>query len=62
MTTTTIVAPTSSAPLCTKLAELTQRVDDELVRAGNGAAIDCSEFEQRVAESRATPAVLASRH
>jgi hypothetical protein len=40
MTTTTIAVPTSCAALCTKLAELVQRIDDELVQAAGGAAID----------------------
>ena len=39
-TTTTIAVPTSCATLCTKLAELVQRIDDELVQAAGGAAID----------------------
>ena len=30
-TTTTIAVPTSCAALCTKLAELTQRIEDEIV-------------------------------
>jgi hypothetical protein len=50
MTTTTIAVPTSCAALCTKLAELTQRIDDEFAQAGNGAAIDYGALEQRVAD------------
>lgn len=33
------------------LAELTQRLDDELAQAGNGAAIDYGTHEQRVADA-----------
>jgi hypothetical protein len=50
-TTTTIAVPTSYAALCTKFAELTQRIDDELGQAGNGAAIDYGATEQRVADA-----------
>jgi|SRR4051794_38845088 hypothetical protein len=50
-TTTTIAVPTSCAALCTQLAELTQRIDDELAQAGNGAAIDYGALEQRVADA-----------
>jgi hypothetical protein len=49
-TTTTIAVPTSCAALCTELAELTQRIDDELAQAGSGAAIDYGVLEQRVAD------------
>ena len=48
--TTTIAVPTSCAALCTKLAELTQRIEDELDQAGSGAAIDYCALEQRVAD------------
>ena len=37
--------------LCTWLAELTQRIDDELAQAGSGAAIDYGALEQRVADA-----------
>lgn len=50
-TTTTIAVPTSCAALCTRLAELTQRIDDELAQAGSGAAIDYGALEQRVADA-----------
>jgi len=50
-TTTTIAVPTSCAVLCTKLAELTQRIEDELAQAGNGAALDYGALEQRVADA-----------
>ena len=43
--------PTSCAALCTKLAELAQRIDDELAQAGSGAAIDYGALEQRVADA-----------
>jgi len=49
MTTTTIAVPTSCAALCTKLAELAQRIDDEIAQGGNGAAVDYGALEQRVA-------------
>jgi hypothetical protein len=49
--TTTIKVPMSCAALCTRLAELTQRIDDELAQAGNGAAIDYGALEQRVADA-----------
>jgi len=42
---TTIAVPTSYAALCTRLAELTQRIDDEFAQAGNGAAIDYGTLE-----------------
>ena len=51
MTTTTIAVPTSCAALCTKLAELAQRIDDDLAQAGSGAAIDYGALEQRVADA-----------
>jgi hypothetical protein len=47
--TTTIEVPRSCAALCAKLAELTRRIDDELVQAGSGAALDYGALEQRVA-------------
>jgi hypothetical protein len=50
-TTTTIAVPTSCAALCTKLAELAQRIDHELAQAGSGAAIDYGALEQRVADA-----------
>ena len=50
-TTTTIAVPTSCAALCTKLAELAQRIDDQLAQAGSGAAIDYGALEQRVADA-----------
>jgi len=50
-TTTTIAVPTSCAALCTKLAELAQRIDAELAQAGSGAAIDYGALEQRVADA-----------
>jgi hypothetical protein len=50
-TTTTIAVPTSCAALCTKLAELTQRIEDELAQAGSGAAVDYGALEQRVADA-----------
>ena len=43
--------PTSCAALYTRLAELTQRIDDELAQAGNGVAIDYRALEQRVADA-----------
>jgi len=51
MTTTTIAVPTSCAALCTKLAELAQRIDDDLAKASGGAAIDYAAVEQRVADA-----------
>jgi hypothetical protein len=40
MTTTTMIAvPTSCAALCTQLAELAQRIDDETAQTGNGVAV-----------------------
>src|SRR3954469_14460824 len=50
-TTTTIEVPTSCAVLCSRLADLTQRIDEELAQAGNGAAIDYGAIEQRVADA-----------
>src|SRR5689334_4658848 len=50
-TTTTIAVPTSCAALCARLAELTQRIDDEFAQAGNGAAIDYGALEQRIADA-----------
>src|SRR5262245_54461754 len=50
-TTTTIAVPTSCAALCSRLAELTQRIDDELAQAGSGAAVDYGALEQRVADA-----------
>jgi hypothetical protein len=50
-TTTTIAVPTSCAVLCTKLAELTQRIEDDLAQAGSGAAVDYGAIEQLVAEA-----------
>ena len=49
--TTTIEVPASCAALCTKLAELTQRIEDELAQVGSGAAIDYGALEQRVADA-----------
>src|SRR3954470_24919173 len=37
--------------LCTKLAELAQRIDDDLAKASGGAAIDYGALEQRVADA-----------
>ena len=51
MTTTTIAVPTSCAALCTKLADLAQRIDDEIAQAGSGAAVDYGALEQRVADA-----------
>jgi hypothetical protein len=50
-TTTTIAVPTSCAARCTKLTELAQRIDDELVQNGSGAAIDYGAIEQRIADA-----------
>jgi hypothetical protein len=50
-TTTTIAVPTSCAALCTKLAELAQRIDDQLAQAAGGAAIDYGALEQHVADA-----------
>lgn len=50
-TTTMIALPTSCAALCTKLAELAQRIDDELAQTGSGAAIDYGAIEQRIADA-----------
>lgn len=50
-TTTTIAVPTSCAALCTKLAELVQRIDDQLAQAASGSAIDYGALEQRVADA-----------
>jgi hypothetical protein len=50
-TTTTIAVPTSCAALCAKLAELAQRIDDDLAKASGGAAIDYAAVEQRVADA-----------
>jgi hypothetical protein len=50
-TTMTIAVPTSCAALCTKLAELVQRIDDQLAQAASGAAIDYGALEQRVADA-----------
>jgi hypothetical protein len=50
-TTTTIEVPTSCAVLCSRLADLTQRIDEELAQAGNGSAIDYGAIEQRVADA-----------
>jgi hypothetical protein len=50
-TTTTIEIPASCAVLCTKLANLAQRIDDELAQAAGGAAIDYGALEQRVADA-----------
>jgi len=50
-TTTTIAVPMSCVALCTKLVELTQRIEDELAQHGNGAAIDDGAIEQRVADA-----------
>src|SRR5712672_162356 len=49
--TTTIAVPTRCAALCTKLAELAQRIDDQLTQAAGGAAIDYGALEQRVADA-----------
>jgi hypothetical protein len=51
MTTTTIAVPTSCAALCTKLAELTQRIENEIAEAGSGAAIDYGALEQCIADA-----------
>jgi hypothetical protein len=51
MTTTTINVPTSYAALCTKLTELAQCLDNEIVQAGSGAAIDYGALEQRVTDA-----------
>lgn len=48
-TTTTIEVPTSCAALCTKLAELTQRIEEDLALSDSGAALDYGALEQRVA-------------
>ncbi len=50
-TTTMIAVPTSCAALCTQLAELAQRIDDELTQTGSGAAIDYGAVEQRIADA-----------
>jgi hypothetical protein len=50
-TTTTIAVSTSCAALCAKLAELAQRIDDDLAKASGGAAIDYAAVEQRVADA-----------
>ena len=50
-TTTMIAVPTSCAALCTQLAELAQRIDDELTQTGNGAAVDYGAIEQRIADA-----------
>jgi hypothetical protein len=50
-TTTTIAVPTSCAALCTKLAELAQRIDDQLAQAAGGAALDYGSLEQHVADA-----------
>jgi hypothetical protein len=50
-TTATIAVPTSCAALCIKLAELAQRIDDDLAKASGGAAIDYAAVEQRVADA-----------
>src|SRR5262245_31131837 len=50
-TSMTIAVPTSCAALCTKLAELFQRIDDEVSQSGGGAAIDYGASEQRVADA-----------
>jgi len=39
-TTTTIEVPASCATLYSELAELAQRIDDELAQGDSGAAID----------------------
>jgi hypothetical protein len=49
-TTTTIAVPMSCAGLCTKLVELTQRIDDQLAQAAGGAAFGYGALEQRVAD------------
>jgi hypothetical protein len=49
--TTTIAVPTTCAALCTKLAELAQRIDDQLAQSAGGAAIDYGALEQRVADA-----------
>jgi hypothetical protein len=55
MTTTTpttmIAVPTSCTALCTRLAELAQRIDDEIAQTGSGAAIDYGAVEQRIADA-----------
>jgi hypothetical protein len=40
----------SGASCSLLLAELAQRIDDELAQAGSGAAVDYGALEQRVAE------------
>jgi hypothetical protein len=37
--------------MCTKLAELAQRIDGDLAQAGGGAAIDYGAPEQRAADA-----------
>ena len=49
--TTTIALPTNCAALCTKLAELTQRIHDELAQAGSGAALAIGSSTGRAATS-----------
>jgi hypothetical protein len=46
-----IAVPTSCAALCTQLAELAQRIDDELAQTGSGVAIDYGAVEQRIADA-----------
>lgn len=51
MTMTTTIAVLTSCAAFTKLAELAQRIDDEIAQAGHGAAIDYGALEQRVADA-----------
>jgi hypothetical protein len=48
---TTITVPTSYAVLWSKVADLAQRIDDEIAQAGSGAAVDYGALEQRVADA-----------
>jgi hypothetical protein len=43
--------PTSCAVLCTKLAELAQRIDEQLAQAAGGATLDDGSLEQHVADT-----------
>src|SRR2546421_12705978 len=51
MTTTMIAVPTSCAALCLKVAEVSQRLADEITSAGGGAAIDYGAIEQQIADA-----------
>lgn len=50
MTTTAITVPSSCAVLCTKLVDLTQRIDEDVSKASGGAAIDYGMLELRIAD------------